>query len=960
MKKILSFLLVLTLGLVFIGCTHTHEFGEWVVVKEATEAEEGLKERTCECGEKESQTIDKLAHTHAFGEWVVVKEATEAEEGLKEKTCSCGEKQTEVIAKLEHVHNFVNGECACGEKEEHVHAFGEWVVVKEATEEEEGLKERECACGEKETEVIAKLEHVHNFVNGECACGAKEEIVEVTLVISGGYYVVLGEYINLEAVVTPEGTEVDLVWTSSDENILEVEYGIVTGVAEGTATITVSLADNPEVKATRNITVVPTEKVAESFEITLEDEEIYDIDVYKLTKVYEPVNAQLSISYTSSDEEVATVDGSGNVTTLKEGEVTITAVDNISGLESEITFTVIASPELTGFEVKARDITTKETCTLTIEPVPAHANYTVSFEALTPEIATIDENGKVTPVVAGTAKFKITDESGVETEFELVITEPVDLTKGPDSIIAVFDGDKQLYIGYTLRFGVEVTPAGVSSSVTWELHDRSVGIATLSPEGVLTGVSEGIARVRCVSTVNGAKSAWVAIDIVKEPELPEIPNLQGYEIIIMNADSALTDIDPFLDGYRQADKLYKQSAWNDVQTEYNCKITVKAYPAEAPWGQARVNWIIDNATNGTSQTDFGVVSGHWMGQFANANAAVDTTRYFQLYGKNQIEPALKEASSFNGKYYCVSIGLSGTRNYVIKGLFYNYGMIKELGLESPAKLFNEGRWTYSGFKEWVLQAQAILPENSYVLSGGPSMYWSGMVNSSGVKLADKTSMKLNFTHDFSIETIRVLEDLVAEGCYAINEIGYDEKCLPFREKRAIFQPGEFWFVRAANRWPADLFGEGTTEYGYVPFPYMDTVKKEDTKVNFVGESVVMMLAGRSYPAGIEAEGIYRALQDMYLRTIDKQKADPLYDETEIKNSSLKSRIDDPESIAAAMFYDGSKTIFDPLFDSSFQHDYTGETTTAVINSVKGADAVSEFDAIYSAVETKFIIAYGSN
>ena len=78
MRKILSLLLVLTLGLVFVGCGHTHEFGEWVVVKEATEAEEGLKE----------------------------------------KTCSCGEKQTEVIAKLEHVHNFVNGECACGEKEE--------------------------------------------------------------------------------------------------------------------------------------------------------------------------------------------------------------------------------------------------------------------------------------------------------------------------------------------------------------------------------------------------------------------------------------------------------------------------------------------------------------------------------------------------------------------------------------------------------------------------------------------------------------------------------------------------------------------------------------------------------------------------------------------------------------------------------------------------------------------------
>ena len=190
-----------------------HSFGEWVVVKEATEEAEGLKERTCACGEKESEVLPKLEHVHkyeskvveptctkagytvhtckcgdtykdsevaakghSFGEWVVVKEATEEAEGLKERTCACGEKETETLPKLEHVHK-----------------YGEWVVLKEATEEAEGLKERTCVCGEKETQVIAKLEHVHKY--GEwvvakeatktaegykekaCACGEKETLV---------------------------------------------------------------------------------------------------------------------------------------------------------------------------------------------------------------------------------------------------------------------------------------------------------------------------------------------------------------------------------------------------------------------------------------------------------------------------------------------------------------------------------------------------------------------------------------------------------------------------------------------------------------------------------------------------------------------------------------------------------------------------------------------------------------
>ena len=37
---------------------HTHSFGEWTTVKEATETEDGLKERYCDCGEKETQDIN--------------------------------------------------------------------------------------------------------------------------------------------------------------------------------------------------------------------------------------------------------------------------------------------------------------------------------------------------------------------------------------------------------------------------------------------------------------------------------------------------------------------------------------------------------------------------------------------------------------------------------------------------------------------------------------------------------------------------------------------------------------------------------------------------------------------------------------------------------------------------------------------------------------------------------------
>ena len=56
----------------------------------------------------------------------------------------------------------------CNTSETHIHAFGEWDVVKEATCTEDGSRTRACECGEIETEVIAKG-HTEETVKGKLA-----------------------------------------------------------------------------------------------------------------------------------------------------------------------------------------------------------------------------------------------------------------------------------------------------------------------------------------------------------------------------------------------------------------------------------------------------------------------------------------------------------------------------------------------------------------------------------------------------------------------------------------------------------------------------------------------------------------------------------------------------------------------------------------------------------------------
>lgn len=60
-------ILVVVLLCVFVECepAHTHTYGEWTTVKAATCEEAGERERTCPCGEKQTEVIPAAGHTPA-------------------------------------------------------------------------------------------------------------------------------------------------------------------------------------------------------------------------------------------------------------------------------------------------------------------------------------------------------------------------------------------------------------------------------------------------------------------------------------------------------------------------------------------------------------------------------------------------------------------------------------------------------------------------------------------------------------------------------------------------------------------------------------------------------------------------------------------------------------------------------------------------------------------------------
>lgn len=138
-----------------------------------------------------------------------------------------------------------------------------------------------------------------------------------------------GRTLQLAATKSPESVEV--TWATSDAEVATVSAsGLVTGVKAGKATISVKVGD--ETKDSVEITVKPVTVAIDGSETA----EIYVTRTVQLTVTKAPADA--AITWTSSDDEVATVSENGLVTGVKGGEVIITAT---SGNASDsITVTV--------------------------------------------------------------------------------------------------------------------------------------------------------------------------------------------------------------------------------------------------------------------------------------------------------------------------------------------------------------------------------------------------------------------------------------------------------------------------------------------------------------------------------------------------------------------------------------------------------------------------------------------
>jgi uncharacterized protein YjdB len=219
--------------------------------------------------------------------------------------------------------------------------------------------------------------------------------------------------------------------------------------------------------------------------------------------------AKLKVAWSSSAPQVATVDEAGTVTAQRSGEAAVTAaVGEVKGVAQ----VVVSIPASISVSIPSRDMRPAETLVLSVVVVddagkPVTVPRTITWASSDPGVARVTD-GKVEAVGPGSAT--ITASTGTlkaTSQITVRIPEFAKLALTPSKTQTLKKGDKlTLKVAALDKKGQRV--AGVP--VTWKSSDGR--IATVSPEGVVSAVKKGSAKITASAA---GKSATVGITVTE-------------------------------------------------------------------------------------------------------------------------------------------------------------------------------------------------------------------------------------------------------------------------------------------------------------------------------------------------------------------------------------------------------------------------------------------------------------
>lgn len=346
----------------------------------------------------------------------------------------------------------------------------------------------------------------------------------------------IGESGSLELQILPNDCNEILEWKSSDPSVATVNAGDIKALAAGTTTITVR-GSNTSASAT--VTVIDPYAVTG---VTL-DRTTLSLEMGKtatLVATVLPEDARdKTVTWSSGNTAVATVDQQGKITTVSPGtsQITVTTKDGsfsascaLTVVERVVPITSISYAEKDGPAVKLN----------------MGESYNIRVK-VSPDDAT--EQIKVSPAINCPVVCKVTKETGTP-YWNVLVTALyktgtgaifIDSASGNYSTQVMFSISKinvtgikldrteaTMRVGQTMTLTPTIAPSNASiKTVRWESSDSSVGY--VSQSGIVTAKSAGKVRITARSSDNNAIVATCTILIRSTTVDPGTSEGVGFE-----------------------------------------------------------------------------------------------------------------------------------------------------------------------------------------------------------------------------------------------------------------------------------------------------------------------------------------------------------------------------------------------------------------------------------------------
>jgi len=303
-----------------------------------------------------------------------------------------------------------------------------------------------------------------------------------SILVSGEDKVKLGTTSNYTASVSPANASPSVLWSVSDVSIATINSsGVLT--PNKTGVVVVYAKQGETVVGFTSVEIIYADSTLVSISglttVTLGTNPSY------IASVAPTQFANQSVTWSVSDEEVATISIGGVLTLLKDGSIKITA-RSVDGIVGEYNITIVR-PAPTSVSISGPgSVTLGIKYNYTASVLPTLANQSITWSVSDTNIATIDEFGELTLLAPGSVSIIAKAVNGVEVSRSISVVRPV-------AISVEISGSKTVIMGTTSTYTALVGPIFANQSVVWSVDNDDV--ASINAAGVLVPKKAGVVNI---------------------------------------------------------------------------------------------------------------------------------------------------------------------------------------------------------------------------------------------------------------------------------------------------------------------------------------------------------------------------------------------------------------------------------------------------------------------------------